>query len=76
MGQSRYFRDVRVRSTWAPTRDKSRTSLHFGFGPIGAKIVLQSNHSESDRLGVAIREGQGKEIFGDDLAACCRGRKG
>ena len=26
-------------------------------------------------LGVAIQDGQGKEIFGYDLAACCRGEK-
>lgn len=26
-------------------------------------------------LGVAIQDGEGKEIFGYDLAACCRGEK-
>jgi hypothetical protein len=26
-------------------------------------------------IGVAIQDGQGKEIFGYDLAACCRGEK-
>ena len=29
----------------------------------------------SGQLGVAIQDGEGREIFGYDLAACCRGEK-
>lgn len=38
-------------------------------------LTRASNLLLSGHLGVVIQNGEGKEIFGYDLAACCRGEK-
>ena len=44
-------------------------------GDLGAALAHATELLSLGHLGVAIRDGEGKEIFGYDLAACCRGEK-
>ncbi len=44
-------------------------------GDLKAALAHATKLLLSGHLGVAIQDGEGKEIFGYDLAACCRGEK-
>jgi hypothetical protein len=44
-------------------------------GDLGAALTHATELLSLGHLGVAIQDGEGKEIFGYDLAACCRGEK-
>jgi hypothetical protein len=44
-------------------------------GDLKAALLHANKLLSSGHLGVAIQDGEGREIFGYDLAACCRGEK-
>lgn len=44
-------------------------------GDLKAALKHAAQLLSEDHLGVAIQDGRGQEIFGYDLAACCRGEK-
>jgi hypothetical protein len=44
-------------------------------GDLEVALTYATKLLSCGQLGVAIQDGEGREIFGYDLAACCRGEK-
>ena len=44
-------------------------------GDLQTALARAANLLSLGHIGVAIQDSEGKEIFGYDLAACCRGEK-